>query len=582
MAQPSPRRTLNTASDFGTVAGVETLAGLRRQERTIATVRWVGVVFALIQLSAYQAPSPALVDAAATARGWAYALVAALAAVGIAIEVVLRTARDTRVLQRVGTAALVADVAVCLGLVVAFAFDPLSSQWALLTIPPLEGALRFGLTGAWAVWGATVPGYLLRDLLAVTVHDRPVQLGATTYRLGLVLIVALFAGTTVAELQRQRRALALVNRAGRTLAGGLDTSEILQVLCREAAVLAEADAALVYVGSDDGFEPVAAWPTEVLPDAVERAATRDTDERARQMLLTVPTWIDAKDGWPAQLAVPMRRPGERTAGLLVVRDPRVWHDHTVAEAMTALAETGAVALATTRVLAAEQASVRRLESLEALRTRFVATVAHDLRLPLTVFKGVAQLLRTSRDRVAPEQVDEMLARVERQANRLSRLADDLLDAARLDADRLQLRVGDVDLGDLVNTCVSDLEEQEVAVRCEGDLRLRGDGPRLERILWNLLSNSEKYGRPPLEVTAWRDGESVRLAVRDHGKGLDEAQRGRLFQDFATGDDGAGVGLGLAIVRRLVVAHDGAVTYTDAQPGACFEVVLPVAGPAGDA
>ncbi len=569
---------MNTRRDPGSVAEVETLAGLRHRERTIATVRWVAVAFALVQLTAYQAPSAELVDAAATARGRALALVAVLAAVGLGVEVAVRFAGDTRTLSRVGVAALVADVGVCVGLVAAFAFDPVSSQWALLTIPPLEGALRFGLAGAWGVWGATVPGYLARDLLAITVHDQPVQLGATTYRLGLVGVVALFAGTTVAELRRQRRALALVNRAGRALAGGLETSEILAVLCREAGKLADAESAIVYVAAGDGFDPVAAWPTTVLPEAVEQAAQRDDSEQARRLLLTVPTWMEAEHDRPARLAVPMRRPGERSAGLLVVRRPRHWNDHTVAEATAALAEAGAVALATTRLLAEEQASVRRLESLEALRTRFVATVAHDLRLPLTMFKGVAQLLRTSRDRVSPEQIDELLSRVERQANRLSRLADDLLDAARLDADRLTLQVSAVDLGDLVNTCVADLEEEQVAVRCDGDLRMRGDGPRLERILWNLLSNAEKYGKPPLEVRAWRDGDRMRLSVRDFGKGLDEGQRARLFQDFATGDEGAGVGLGLAIVRRLVLAHDGSVTYFDADPGACFDVVLPAGGP----
>lgn len=568
---------MNTGRDPGSVAPVETLAGLRRRERTIATVRWAAVVFALVQLTAYGAPSAELVDAAATARGQALALVAVLAGVGLGVEVAIRTASDTRILSRVGVAALIADVSICLGLVAVFAFDPVSSQWALLTIPPLEGALRLGLAGAWGVWGATVPGYLVRDLLAITVHDQRVQLGATTYRLGLVGVVALFAGTTVAELERQRRALTLVNRAGRALAGGLETSEILAILCREAAKLADAESAIVYVASSDGFEPVAAWPTTALPEAVEQAAQRDASEQARRLLLTIPTWIEAEHDRPARLAVPMRRPGERSAGLLVVRRPRQWNDHTVAESTAALAEAGAVALATTRLLAEEQAAVRRLEALEALRTRFVATVAHDLRLPLTVFKGAAQLLRTSRDEVAPQQVDELLARVERQANRLSRLADDLLDAARLDADRLTLQVSDVDLGDLVNACVTDLEE-EVAVRCDGDLRLRGDGPRLERILWNLLSNAEKYGKPPLEVRAWREGDRVRLSVRDYGKGLDEGQRARLFQDFATGDEGAGVGLGLAIVRRLVLAHDGSVTYVDADPGACFDVVLPAGGP----
>jgi signal transduction histidine kinase len=123
-------------------------------------------------------------------------------------------------------------------------------------------------------------------------------------------------------------------------------------------------------------------------------------------------------------------------------------------------------------------------------------------------------------------------------------------------------------------------EEELSVETDGDLRIVADPGRLDRVLWNLLSNAEKYGKPPFEVHAWQDQDSpvVHLAVRDHGSGLDAAQRAQAFDEFATSDDVAGVGLGLAIVRQLVSAHGGSVRYEDADPGARFVVTLPAHGP----
>jgi signal transduction histidine kinase len=129
----------------------------------------------------------------------------------------------------------------------------------------------------------------------------------------------------------------------------------------------------------------------------------------------------------------------------------------------------------------------------------------------------------------------------------------------------------------VAATVADSEE-DVEVRLEGDLTLVADPARLERILWNLLSNAEKYGRPPYVVTGERRGGVVEVSVRDHGSGLGADQRARLFSDFAGSEDAASVGLGLAIVWQLVTAHGGTVAYSDAEPGARFTLALPVDGP----
>lgn len=221
-------------------------------------------------------------------------------------------------------------------------------------------------------------------------------------------------------------------------------------------------------------------------------------------------------------------------------------------------------------------SSRRLERLEVLRTRFVATVAHDLRSPLTTVKGVASILRDRRDTVSPQRVDAMLESVERQANRLNRLADDLLDAARLDSDQLELNCGAVDVAAVVTSVAADAPD-DVEVQVQAGIDLVADGPRLERIVWNLVSNAFKYGRSPVVVSAAQDPVEgdVQIRVRDHGRGLSPEQVTTLFTEFAAGNDPSSVGLGLAIVWELVQAHGGRVTYADGDPGALFIVTLPM-------
>jgi signal transduction histidine kinase len=180
--------------------------------------------------------------------------------------------------------------------------------------------------------------------------------------------------------------------------------------------------------------------------------------------------------------------------------------------------------------------------------------------------------------VPPERVDAMLESVERQANRLNRLADDLLDAARLDSDLLELNPTTVDLRQILDSIADDAPDH-VEVHLQGSLELVADGPRLERIIWNLVSNAFKYGRAPIIITAEDDAQHglVRIRVRDHGEGLKSDQMENLFTHFAAGDDPASVGLGLAIVWQLTQAHGGTVTYDDARPGALFTVTLPRRG-----
>jgi K+-sensing histidine kinase KdpD len=548
---------------------------LQRRERIIAAFRAASAVFGLAQLVLYRPEDAELAARAEAVRPIGVALAVALIGVSGLALVAVRWARTRGALRRAGGLFLAVDVVLVGVLVLVYSFDPQAAPWAVLALLPLEGALRFELAGALATWAVVAPLYLLRDLIVVVRDFSP---AVATYRLAVLLVIAVFAGVMARDNGRQRRQLSSLAEAARQLVGRVEPAEVFRVLCREAVGCLGADAAVAYVHDGTGFQAVASWPPEALPAILAQDLAAADDAAPQGWLPGVPRWLPADATRPGRLALGLRVP-DGPAHVLVVR-PRDGHrlPRFEVDLLVSLAESASLALATSRIVTAEQRTVRRLRYLEALRTRFVATVAHDLRMPLTVFKGVAQLLRERRQDIEPAQIDEMLGSVERQANRLSRLADDLLDAARIDAGKLALHLERCDVADVIAATATDVEEG-VVVDVEDGLVITADAARLERVLWNLLSNAEKYGQPPFEVRARREGQRVRIDVRDHGTGLGTEQQERLFEDFAGSDDVASVGLGLAIVWQLVEAHDGRVRYRDAQPGACFTVELPVGGPA---
>ncbi|PSO55216.1 MAG: hypothetical protein BRC31_01060 [Actinobacteria bacterium QS_5_72_10] len=525
---------------------MDTLEALTGRERAIAAVRVAAGVFAIVQTLLYEPAGAEVAQGLAAVRPLGLACGATFLVFSAVAEVMVRVVRTSTELQRAGLLVLVVDIVVALGLVATFAFDTDSSMWTVLTVLPLIGAARHQLPGALATWAVATAGYVAIALAG----PQPPGLPALTFRGGLLLVIAVFAGVAMHQLERQRRVLARLNSASRRLVGRLEPAEILRRACQ--------------------VQPVAAAPSGALPTAIAAEEAYGELEAAMPDPRDQIQWVWR--GPERQLVVPMRR-GE-IDHVLAVRPRRFRGPSPVGEqAVRAVAESADVALAASRLLAAEQRATYRLRQIEALRTRFVGAVAHDLRRPLTVISGVASLLAKGPDYVPRQRLDALIGDVQRQANRLNRLADDLLDAARAEEDQLHLQRRPVRVAEVVALAVADVDEA-VDVDIDPELTVEADAGRLERLLWNLLWNAEKYGKPPLEVGARRDGAWVWLHVRDHGPGLSGEQRARLAQEFTSGEDPDSVGLGLAIVWRLVHAHGGEVRYGDAEPGARFDIRLP--------
>jgi PAS domain S-box-containing protein len=226
----------------------------------------------------------------------------------------------------------------------------------------------------------------------------------------------------------------------------------------------------------------------------------------------------------------------------------------------------------------------------ALRSRdeFLSVASHELKTPLTALYLKLQLLGRAREHQADltdAQVNSMIRDCEVQSRRLAKLIDQLLDLTRIRSRRLELKSEEVNLTALAKEITGSFETE--LAQAGSSLSFRGDAPvvgswdrtRIEQVLTNLLSNAIKYGRgKPIEVSVeGRDGVA-RLSVKDHGAGIDPSEQPKIFDKFERASPSkqiGGLGLGLYIVRQIVVAHGGSVAvHSTLGDGSTFIVELP--------
>jgi signal transduction histidine kinase len=238
---------------------------------------------------------------------------------------------------------------------------------------------------------------------------------------------------------------------------------------------------------------------------------------------------------------------------------------------------------------AAEAREREREA-EARRRELVAWVSHDLRTPLAGLRAMAEALD---DGVVsdPETVADYHRRISAETDRMAALVDDLFELSRINAGALRLSLADVALGDVVSDAIASaapLAAAEhiriVASPASGWPVVRGSVPELSRVVNNLIRNAIRYTPPDGTVTVagGQDANGGWLAVSDTCGGIPEADLPRVF-DVAfrgaparTPEKEAGGGLGLAIVRGLVEAHEGAVAVDNVGEGCRFVVRLPSA------
>jgi signal transduction histidine kinase len=214
------------------------------------------------------------------------------------------------------------------------------------------------------------------------------------------------------------------------------------------------------------------------------------------------------------------------------------------------------------------------------RSDLVATVAHELRSPLTGVKGFVQALLNRWDKLNDEQKRLMLRTVHSDSERLSRLIAELLDVARIDTGRLALHPRPCDASALAQRVVASVRAGTArAIELTGadDLpQIHADPDKFVQVLTNLVENAVRHGDGAVRValSPLRQGEydGVRIVVEDEGEGIAPEMRRRVFTKFWTGGARGGSGLGLYLVRGLVTAHGGQITLGDAEGGGARIVV----------
>ena len=231
-----------------------------------------------------------------------------------------------------------------------------------------------------------------------------------------------------------------------------------------------------------------------------------------------------------------------------------------------------------------RANVQRLQLADQRKDEFLAMLAHELRNPLTPITHAVHILRHRDPRLDPAPI---YALIDRQAHRLVRLVDDLLDVARITRGHIKLQREPLNLTPLVRniveSCRVHLEERRHTLTVdlpEAPMEVDGDPLRLEQIVSNLLENAIKYTEPGgrIAVSMRAEGDEIALSVRDTGIGLSPEDRETIFDLFTQVDtslarSGGGLGIGLTVARRLVTLHSGRIEVHSAGKGRGSEFIV---------
>jgi len=241
-----------------------------------------------------------------------------------------------------------------------------------------------------------------------------------------------------------------------------------------------------------------------------------------------------------------------------------------------------------------------LEQLDKLKTQFLSMASHELRTPLTAVSGFMQIARRRMGRLGAatevpqawrqeaQKADETLEMANRQAKKLARLIDELLDVSRLQQGRVEMRLAEIDLGEVVREVGERMKllskGHEIETKVAGIAPIVGDRDRIEQVFENLVGNAIKYSPEDsrIEMSLRVNGANAVVSVRDHGIGVAPAEVEKIFGLFYRSPDPradhvGGLGLGLYISREIVSRHHGRL-WAERNPdaGTTFHVTLPLA------
>lgn len=467
-----------------------------------------------------------------------------------------------------------------------------------------EARRTYGITrrrmAAVAIGAALFIAAVVGLFVGFLVPDVAPALGLVGQLAGLVAVIAFFIGfAPPAWIRRAWREPELRRFLERSvhLAGVADDRQAIRELQRAAAAALGATGA--WIGMADRSRNVLRYVGETgdwldYPDHMFIAGRAFRDQRrivAVDAAEADPEHARAYEAAGAQtvIAAPVTTE-DRQIGVLTVYADRapvfieddLWLVELLASQTAVLIEA--------RTLTSHASELRAREEATRMKEEFLSAAAHDLRTPLTVVLGQAELMER-RARLDPSgPVDRVgLGRIVREARRLRDLVAELLDARRLEDGRAVLSLEPADLGDVLEVVRDRHLAHGVTValrKPDAPLIAPIDRPRIEQVIENLVENALKYGAPdgyPEIQLATSDGQA-RIAVIDHGMGIPADERDRVFERFfrasnAQGVTDTGLGLGLYICQRVVAEHGGRIWHEETPGGgSTFVVTLPLEAP----
>jgi two-component system, OmpR family, sensor histidine kinase KdpD len=431
-------------------------------------------------------------------------------------------------------------------------------------------------------------------LKAVGVEDG--KLTTSTFRVLMLVLTIVFAGYTAEKetnLRKLTRLLidervltaALSNRlsevsalldAGKAMNSVLELDAVLDIILNSATSLLEAEGGSIMLADDAGttLRSVCVRGNEFAVGAVvsidEGIAGRVA--RSWEPLLVTGQLGGRRKAVDSAMCVPLIHRSV-LLGVLNINGSggRRFTEYDL-RALSLFAEQAASAIANARLYEIERLHVAELVEGELRKTEFLAAVSHDLRTPLTSLIGCTKMLQ--RSNLSEGHRLELAAMVDRQAIRLNRMIEDLLTAARLEAEAPP-PLEPVDLAGLVHELAAELSVtgRSIATQLPDEpVFVQGRADSLRRVLTNLVDNAHKHGGSNVVVRVGQfltDSDAVDLLVEDDGPGVPAEDRERIFERFSRLDKNRqtpGIGLGLSIVQGLVVACGGKV-WCEAPVGA---------------
>ncbi len=239
-------------------------------------------------------------------------------------------------------------------------------------------------------------------------------------------------------------------------------------------------------------------------------------------------------------------------------------------------------------VAVQSALLARDEALEAsqAKSKFLGFISHELRNPLAAVRLNAQTLREGAQHLTPDLQEKLLNNLKRSADQLHELIESLLGYARIQRGRFQPKASQFSVADLIQEVIGDighlLQSKDLEVKVEVSMALVAQTDRsiLKMILSNLLSNAVKYTPHGfVTIRAWQEASKLILSVQDSGIGIEAGSIEKIFEEFERLSSPKsfvpGIGLGLSLVKALVVGLHGSISVqSKPEEGACFTVVLP--------